>query len=60
MYLFQFSEAICTSKFLAFFKFVNVTPNFKQGSRNQRITIGQSASYLLSQKCLKSLFVGNF
>ena len=51
---FQFNEAICTSKFPTSFKFAHVTPIFKQRSRNQK-DIGQSASYLLSQKYLKSL-----
>ena len=30
----QFNEAICSSKFPATFKFANVTPVFKQGTRN--------------------------
>ena len=51
---FQFNEAICTSKFPTSSKFAHVTPIFKQRSRNQK-DIGQSASYLLSQKYLKSL-----
>ena len=55
--MFQFNGAMCTSKFPASFKFANVTLVFKQGFRNQKITIGQSASSLLSQKYLKSLFV---
>ena len=32
----QFNEAICASKFPASFKFANITPVFKQGSRNQK------------------------
>ena len=32
----QFNEAICASKFPASFKLANVTPVFKQGSRNQK------------------------
>ena len=32
----QFNETICSSKFPTFFKFANVTPVFKQGSRNQK------------------------
>ena len=36
IYLFQFNEAICTSKFPACFKFANVTLVFKKGSRNQK------------------------
>ena len=36
IYLFQFNEAIHTSKFPASFKFASVTLNFKQGSRNQK------------------------
>ena len=31
----QFNETICSSKFPTSFKFANVTPVFKQGSRNQ-------------------------
>ena len=30
------NETICSSKFPTFFKFANVTPVFKQGSRNQK------------------------
>ena len=33
---FQFNETICSSKFPTSFKFANVTPVFKQGSRNQK------------------------
>ena len=36
----QFNEVICSSKFPATFKFANVTPVFKKGSRNQK-DIGQ-------------------
>ena len=32
----QFNETICSSKFPTSFKFANVTPVFKQGSRNQK------------------------
>ena len=32
----QLNEAICASKFPASFKFANITPVFKQGSRNQK------------------------
>ena len=32
----QFNKAICASKFPASFKFANVTPVFKQDSRNQK------------------------
>ena len=32
----QFNETICSSKFPPSFKFSNVTPVFKQGSRNQK------------------------
>ena len=32
----QFNEAICASKFPASFKFANITPVFKQGSKNQK------------------------
>ena len=32
----QFNESICTSKFPVFFKLANITPVFKQGSRNQK------------------------
>ena len=32
----QFNETICSSKFPASLKFANVTPVFKQGSRNQK------------------------
>ena len=32
----QFNEAICASKFPAPFKFANIIPVFKQGSRNQK------------------------
>ena len=32
----KFNEAIYASKFWASFKFANVTPAFKQGSRNQK------------------------
>ena len=32
----QFNETICSSKFPKSFKFANVTPVFKQGSRNQK------------------------
>ena len=32
----QFNEAICAAKFPASFRLANITPVFKQGSRNQR------------------------
>ena len=32
----QFNEAICAPKFPASFRLANITPVFKQGSRNQR------------------------
>ena len=32
----KFNETICSSKFPTSFKFANVTPVFKQGSRNQK------------------------
>ena len=34
---FQSNKATFTSKFSASFKFANVTLNFKQGSRNQKL-----------------------
>ena len=58
MYLFQFSEAICTSKFLAFFKFVNVTPNFKQGSRNQKNNYRPISILLIISKIFQNLICG--
>ena len=32
----QFNEVICSSKFLATFKFGDITPVFKKGNRNQK------------------------
>ena len=58
IYLFQFSEAICTSKFLAFFKFVNVTPNFKQGSRNQKNNYRPISILLIISKIFQNLICG--
>ena len=55
MYLFQFSKVICTSKFLASFKFVNVTLNFKQGSRNQKNSYRPISILLIISKMFEKL-----
>ena len=51
----QFSEAICSSKFPATFKFANVTPVLKKGNRNQKDNYRPiKVFYLLYAKYLRS------
>ena len=56
----QFNETICSSKFPTSFKFANVTPVFKQVSRNQKDNLDQSTSYESFQKYLENLSADNF
>ena len=55
IYLFQFNEAIYTSKFSAYFKFTNVTLQFKQDSRNQKNNYRPISILLVISKIFEKL-----
>ena len=51
----QFNEAICASKFPVSFKFANLTPVFKQDSRNQKDTYRPISIIPITSKIFEKL-----